>query len=1180
MLQRSQLLINKSATDLHQNVSVEEVIKKIIPYIAYSGSDDTASPLRESLYRLITIFGRPEQSAEACFNYAKIANELSLFIYNERVEHALVESINMAPKINRCDKLHLLLITNLKKIAHIYLPALNSGKNQSEILGKIEETRQVCLEHLDEMIGFYKEMEIPSGLKTCYNGIQNWALETIPEKSQEYKKSLIEMIESLYGMTIRVACNEEDDEYILNKYKDFIKIDSNLEINLHYDALELYLREKKIQENRVDLYFTLAAKKLYYTQPKCPEKILHGLKILITYTSWKAMITAFRSSDRYVFLKSFSELSDFATKEGLTPIKDQFNVWRNAFETVQTLYAENDNKENNTVLKFIEFVMHNMHKHFCEIYDKENFISLLEMDLLKNLHIAINHLRMYKFIEKTELPKSLKAYAPEPDVVGIWESANSKMEKRIIDLMYALITKDNNFIAFQEFSNNIKELSEQLLHILRHNFGSMNRPELLDLIKIVNEGLAWLQIMLEINELLINSDKNANNIKEQLKCNYNQLYKVYRSLKGKYEDMDAANACPIYKRSKSYLQLIEDKIRLLEGIFCSDEKVTTLSQVSLETTKKIEVLPQQTTNRTNKRALALAQMESRAKGKNDSLLTPKEKNMASGDGDVKERKEVYAAELQRVKKEKEQKEELRRSRRNDKNKRRKVAKRAAQLAHDKLESNNPPPVESSKSPVESVKVILLSNEAATTEVEESKSDSIPALTTSNESENKAKPIKPSANKRRKKRGKKTKSNQRLDDSGYHVILNERLNLLFSRFNFISGDENESDEEVSLIVGSQASTLAAYAMRERNGESVNWDMVYLQLANKDCDMVTKLPLTSLIKPFSEIQYHFFPHDNFKGDLYKTSPIGLCADPVKLEVKHSKLLKESLRKDAESRDFTIGAVYLTKSGRILDPLGNGLKHIKENKVYFIGELNENIKTDSLRLLRYTHKISQGYFPGHPPEEIQPYISLLDSLDSGKKYNTLKKHFVNGYAVKGFDTLVQFGYFSHLFPKINTALRLRWLREQLQEADQIYAKKGPQSVSQLHIFGCILAASISTYRNSPMTSEDLLGYFIREIEKLLTSYNYSDYLKKIILNDLKNVAEGRLSICVRLCIQFSDYRKSLLLRYRSVLAQPQPQFVQIPPPEMPAPLYAPPHLSMWHSPRNSERPNQENQPYNELK
>ena len=125
--------------------------------------------------------------------------------------------------------------------------------------------------------------------------------------------------------------------------------------------------------------------------------------------------------------------------------------------------------------------------------------------------------------------------------------------------------------------------------------------------------------------------------------------------------------------------------------------------------------------------------------------------------------------------------------------------------------------------------------------------------------------------------------------------------------------------------------------------------------------------------------------------------------------------------------------------------------------------------------------------------------------------------------------------------------------------------------------------------MAREDLPGYFVREIEKLLISYGYSDYLKKIISEDLDKMAKGQLSTCVRLCIEFSDYRASFNRASFMAQAQPkitivQPQLVQIPPPAIPVQPYIPPHLSMWHSNehqlRKNERLNQENQPYSGLK
>lgn len=55
------------------------------------------------------------------------------------------------------------------------------------------------------------------------------------------------------------------------------------------------------------------------------------------------------------------------------------------------------------------------------------------------------------------------------------------------------------------------------------------------------------------------------------------------------------------------------------------------------------------------------------------------------------------------------------------------------------------------------------------------------------------------------------------------------------------------------------------------------------------------------------------------------------------------------DASRRDFTINAIYLTPDGRLYDPLG-GIPDIETKSVRFIGDAEQRIREDYLRILRF--------------------------------------------------------------------------------------------------------------------------------------------------------------------------------------------------------------------------------------
>ena len=57
----------------------------------------------------------------------------------------------------------------------------------------------------------------------------------------------------------------------------------------------------------------------------------------------------------------------------------------------------------------------------------------------------------------------------------------------------------------------------------------------------------------------------------------------------------------------------------------------------------------------------------------------------------------------------------------------------------------------------------------------------------------------------------------------------------------------------------------------------------------------------------------------------------------------------KKDAARRDFTINALYVGSNNKIYDYY-NGQDHLTENKIKFIGEIEDRIKEDYLRIYRY--------------------------------------------------------------------------------------------------------------------------------------------------------------------------------------------------------------------------------------
>ena len=79
-------------------------------------------------------------------------------------------------------------------------------------------------------------------------------------------------------------------------------------------------------------------------------------------------------------------------------------------------------------------------------------------------------------------------------------------------------------------------------------------------------------------------------------------------------------------------------------------------------------------------------------------------------------------------------------------------------------------------------------------------------------------------------------------------------------------------------------------------------------------------------------------------------------VSTDGRHAKVeFTSNWEQDAQRRDFTINAIYSDISGEVYDPL-NGIEDLKNGIIKFIGDPNQRIQEDYLRILRYLRFYTQ--------------------------------------------------------------------------------------------------------------------------------------------------------------------------------------------------------------------------------
>ncbi len=73
-------------------------------------------------------------------------------------------------------------------------------------------------------------------------------------------------------------------------------------------------------------------------------------------------------------------------------------------------------------------------------------------------------------------------------------------------------------------------------------------------------------------------------------------------------------------------------------------------------------------------------------------------------------------------------------------------------------------------------------------------------------------------------------------------------------------------------------------------------------------------------------------------------------IETDGRHANVqFSDSMGDDAERRDFTMNALYVDRCGELFDPVG-GLKDLEARRIRFIGNAEERITEDYLRILRF--------------------------------------------------------------------------------------------------------------------------------------------------------------------------------------------------------------------------------------
>ena len=131
---------------------------------------------------------------------------------------------------------------------------------------------------------------------------------------------------------------------------------------------------------------------------------------------------------------------------------------------------------------------------------------------------------------------------------------------------------------------------------------------------------------------------------------------------------------------------------------------------------------------------------------------------------------------------------------------------------------------------------------------------------------------------------------------------------------------------------------------------------------DIDLTTPLTPEQMIEKLKDSDIHIHPTGIEHGTLTLALPDKTVVEitsfraDTQTDGRHAQVVfGQDIRQDAQRRDFTINALYMDDKGQILDFTG-GMKDLKKKRLRFIGNPEERIKEDALRILRYFRFFAQ--------------------------------------------------------------------------------------------------------------------------------------------------------------------------------------------------------------------------------
>ena len=178
-----------------------------------------------------------------------------------------------------------------------------------------------------------------------------------------------------------------------------------------------------------------------------------------------------------------------------------------------------------------------------------------------------------------------------------------------------------------------------------------------------------------------------------------------------------------------------------------------------------------------------------------------------------------------------------------------------------------------------------------------------------------------------------------------------------------------------------------------------------------------------------------------DDYKYEITSLRKD-VSTDGRHAKVeFSSDWKEDAARRDFSINSIYSDKDGNLFDPY-NGKKDLESGKINFIGDSEDRIKEDYLRILRYVRFFINYSNQSHDIniiKKIKKNIGGVSKLSSERLLDEFKKLTRSNAFLKIFNDEISLELIEIIFPQLKNLENFKKLNsyalENLSKVDFIF-------------------------------------------------------------------------------------------------------------------------------------------------